>query len=83
MVSDRIEEFKEHVDVLVTIEIAVKMAEIEGRKVNKTIRDTWAAIKPRITHHCNLMTFDGLCKQAFPNGAVAMLRRHLDQIASE
>lgn len=44
--SDRIEEFKEHVDVLVTIEIAVKMAEIEGRKVNKTIRDAWRAMKP-------------------------------------
>lgn len=73
-------QFDEYVDCLITIELAVKLAQIDRRPVNKTIRDSWSVIRKRMTNVANIAIFDGLCRQAFPDGALKMIRRHLNQI---
>ncbi|MGH2622088.1 MAG: hypothetical protein ACRDE7_00300 [Sphingobacterium sp.] len=75
--------FDEYYDCLITIEIAAKMASADRRPVNATIRASWSAIKKRMTNAKNIAIFDGLCKQPFPEGALRMLRRQLDKIASQ
>jgi hypothetical protein len=75
--------FDEYYDCLITIEIAAKMASADRRPVNATIRASWSAIKKRMTNAKNISIFDGLCKQPFPEGALKMLRRQLDMIASQ
>jgi hypothetical protein len=59
------------------------MASADRRPVNATIRASWSAIKKRMTNAKNISIFDGLCKQPFPEGALKMLRRQLDMIASQ
>lgn len=73
-------QFEEYVDCLLTIEIAVKLANIERMPVNKTIRDCWSVIRKRMTNKANIAIFDGLCRQAFPDGALKMIRRQLDMV---
>lgn len=34
-------QFEEYCDALLTIELSVKLAQIDRRPVNKTIRDSW------------------------------------------
>lgn len=74
--------FDEYYDCLMTIEIAAKMASLDRRPVNATIRGCWKAVKIRMSNAKNIAIFDGLCKQPFPEGALKMLRRQLDTIAS-
>lgn len=75
--------FDEYYDCLMTIEIAAKMASIDRRPVNATIRGCWKVVKSRMSNAKNIAIFDGLCRQPFPEGALKMLRRQLDMIASQ
>lgn len=69
----------EYLDALVTIELAAKLALMDGRKVNHAIRQCWCAARPRITNQLNRDIFDGMAKQFMPHGALCMLRRRLDE----
>lgn len=73
-------QFEEYVDTLLTVELAVKLAQVDRRPVNKTIRDCWREIKPRIVKKENASIFDGICKQPFPDGALKMVRRQLNMV---
>ena len=73
-------QFDEYCDCLLTIEMAVKLAKIDRRPINKAIRDSWAVIRNRMKCAENIAIFDGLCKQPFPDGALKMVRRQLSQV---
>lgn len=73
----------QYLDALVTIELAVAFAEREKRGANEAIRACWRAIRPRITNELNRHIFDGLARQMFARGALAMMRRQLDKAVSE
>lgn len=73
-------QFEEYCDCLLTIELAVKLAQIDGRPINKTIRDGWSVIRGRMKCAANIAIFDGLCKQPFPDGVLKMVRRQLNQV---
>ena len=73
-------QFEEYCDCLLTIELAVKLAQIDRRPVNKAIRDSWSVIRNRMECAANIAIFDGLCKQPFPDGALKMVRRQLNQV---
>lgn len=74
---------KEYLDLLVTIELAAKLAMIDGRGVNKSIRACWVNIRRRATNKLNIQIFDGMSMQFLPHGALCMLRRNLDETISE
>lgn len=74
---------EQYLDALVTVELAAKLAMIEGRQVNKSIRACWSAIRPRIDNKLNRQIFDGMANQFMPHGALCMLRRQLDTAISE
>lgn len=74
---------EQYLDALVTVELAAKLAMIEGRQVNKSIRACWSAIRPRIDNKLNRQIFDGMANQFMPHGALCMLRRQLDAAISE
>lgn len=73
-------QFEEYCDCLLTIELAVKLAQIDRRPVNKTIRDSWSVIRKRMTNIANIGIFNGICCQPFPDGALKMVRRKLNLI---
>lgn len=74
---------EQYLDALFTVELAAKLAMIEGRQVNKSIRACWSAIRPRIDNKLNRKIFDGMVSQFMPHGALCMLRRQLDTAISE
>lgn len=74
---------EQYLDALVTVELAVKFASLEGRKVNATIRETVTRILPKLTDRKIRLIFIGLTKQPFPDGALKMLRRQLDSLVGE
>lgn len=74
---------EQYLDALVTVELAAKLAMIEGRQVNKSIRACWSAIRPRIDNKLNRQIFDGMVSQFMAHGALCMLRRQLDTAISE
>lgn len=74
---------EQYLDALVTIELAVKFASLDGRKINATIRETVRQILPKLTDHKARGIFIGLTRQAFPDGALKMMRRHLDELVGE
>lgn len=69
---------EQYLDALVTLELAAKLAMIERRPVNGSIKACWHAIRPRVTNDINRKIFDGVSRQAMPHGALCMLRRQLD-----
>lgn len=71
----------EYLDALVTLELAVRLAEKDKRPVNKTIKACWSAIRCRVQNDLNRKIFDGLSRQLLPHGALCMLRRQLDECA--
>lgn len=71
----------EYLDALVTLELSAKLAMIERRQVNGSIKACWQAIRPRVTNDLNRKIFDGVSRQAMPHGALCMLRRQLDECA--
>lgn len=73
-------QLEEYCDCLLTIELAVKLAQIDRRPVNKTIRDSWSVIRKRMANSANIGIFDGLCRQPLPDGALKMVRRQLNLI---
>lgn len=70
----------EYLDALVTLELAVRMAQREQRPINGAIRACWSAVRPRVTNELNRRIFDGMAKQFMPHGALCMLRRQLDEV---
>ena len=74
---------EQYLDAIVTIELAAKLAMMESRQVNKSIRACWAAMRPRIDNKLNRQIFDGVVSQFMPHGALCMLRRQLDTAISE
>jgi len=77
------QQFEEYYQTLMSLELAVHMAERDSRPVNRTIRDSWSEMSKRVTHPQNRAIFTGICKQQFPLGALRMLRRQLDSIGSK
>lgn len=78
--------FAEHLDILVTLEIAVEMARKDGRQPNAVARAAWETIRPRVKYYGNLVTFDGVGRAKFPKVptfCIVMLRNHLDRVLEE
>ncbi|ELY6244246.1 hypothetical protein SNQ22_000576 [Cronobacter universalis] len=74
---------EEYLDALVTVELAAKLAQKDGRKVNAAIRATVSALQPRLSDRKVRGIFTGLARQPFPDGALKMLRRQLDPMVGE
>ncbi len=72
---------EEYLDALVTLELAVRLAEKDKRPVNKAIKACWSSIRCRVQNDLNRKIFDGLARQLLPHGALCMLRRQLDECA--
>ncbi|EOU9603847.1 hypothetical protein ACOJCO_001535 [Cronobacter dublinensis] len=74
---------EEYLDALVTVELAAKLAQKDGRKINSTIRAAVSALLPRLRDRKVRGIFTGLARQPFPDGALKMLRRQLDSMVGE
>ncbi|ELQ6160076.1 hypothetical protein R2281_003843 [Cronobacter dublinensis] len=74
---------EEYLDALVTVELAAKLAQKDGRKINAAIRATVSALLPRLSDRKVRCIFTGLARQPFPDGALKMLRRQLDSMVGE
>ncbi|KAB1049917.1 hypothetical protein AUM54_22120 [Cronobacter sakazakii] len=74
---------EEYLDALVTVELAAKLAQKDGRKINAAIRATVSALLPRLSDRKVHGIFTGLARQPFPDGALKMLRRQLDSMVGE
>lgn len=74
---------EEYIDALVTVELAAKLAQKDGRKINSNIRATVSALLPRLRDRKVRGIFTGLARQPFPDGALKMLRRQLDSMVGE
>ncbi|EOI3576206.1 hypothetical protein ACMS05_000944 [Cronobacter turicensis] len=74
---------EEYLDALVTVELAAKLAQKDGRKINSTIRAAVGALLPRLSDRKVRGIFTGLARQPFPDGALKMLRRQLDSMVGE
>ncbi|WP_105634318.1 DUF7740 domain-containing protein [Cronobacter dublinensis] len=74
---------EEYLDALVTVELAAKLAQKDGRKINAAIRATVSALLPRLMDRKVRGIFTGLARQPFPDGALKMLRRQLDSMVGE
>ncbi|WP_105629967.1 DUF7740 domain-containing protein [Cronobacter malonaticus] len=74
---------EEYLDALVTVGLAAKLAQKDGRKVKGTIRATVNALLPRLSDRKVHGIFTGLARQPFPDGALKMLRRQLDSMVGE
>lgn len=72
---------EQYLDALVTLELSAKLAMLERRPVNGSIKARWQAIRPKVTNDINRKIFDGVSRQAMPHGALCMLRRQLDECA--
>ena len=68
-----------YLSAMVTVELC---NEIHRDKPNTAIRRCVARLLPRLTGHVRVyLIFQGLAKQAFPSGALHMLRRNLEEMA--
>lgn len=65
-----------YLSMLVTVELA---AEIHRNKPNTAIRKTVARLLPRMNHPRVRAIMVGLARQAYPSGALIMLRRTLEE----
>ncbi|EJA3078695.1 hypothetical protein MYD35_004094 [Cronobacter sakazakii] len=74
---------EEYLDALVTVELAAKLAQKDGRKINAAIRATVSALLPRLSDRKVRGIFNGLARQPFPDGALKMLRRQLDSMVGD
>ncbi|ELQ6121963.1 hypothetical protein ACI0ZS_000336 [Cronobacter turicensis] len=74
---------EEYLDALVTVELAAKLAQKDGRKINAAIRATVTSLLPRLSDRKVRGIFTGLARQPFPDGALKMLRRQLDSMVGE
>lgn len=73
----------EYLDLLVSMELCVKLARKHGEKVNTSLRNCCTALMQRIRDHQNYLIVQGVRKQPFPAGAVDMMRRQLDQFLTD
>lgn len=73
------EQCDEYLDCLVSIELAAAISRKYGQPVNRTIKACCSALLGRIRDRRNYLIFEGIKKQPFPDGAVKMLRRRLDE----
>lgn len=74
--------FEEYYDTLITLELSVLFAKRDSRKVNEAIRNTWFVIQQRVHNPSTIKIFHSLCKNIFPAGALAMIRRQFDKAVS-
>ncbi|ELY4601033.1 hypothetical protein SM003_003693 [Cronobacter malonaticus] len=74
---------EQYLDALVTLELAAKLAQKDGRKINAVIRATVSELLPRLSDRKVRGIFTGLARQPFPDGALKMLRRQLDSMVGE
>ncbi|WP_186767851.1 DUF7740 domain-containing protein [Enterobacter roggenkampii] len=74
---------EEYLDALVTVELSVRFAQLEDRKINATIRATVTELLKRIRDKKIRAIFAGLARQPFPDGALKMMRRQLDSLVGE
>lgn len=77
------EQATEYLDCLVSVELSVALARKFGEKESLAVRNCCTALLQRIRDHQNYLIFEGLRKQPFPAGAIAMMRRQLDQFLTE
>lgn len=75
-VTAKDDEALEYLNVLVTVELA---AEIHRNKPNTAIRKTVARLMPRMSHPRVKAIMVGLARQAYPSGALIMLRKNLEE----
>ena len=78
--------FAEHLDILVTLEIAVAIARKDGRQPNAVARAAGETIRPRVKYYGNLVTFDGVGRAKFPKVptfCLVALRNRLDRVLEE
>lgn len=73
----------EYLDCLVSVELSVELARRFGDKENLAVRNCCSALMRRIRDRQNYLIFEGLRKQPFPAGALAMMRRQLDTFLTE
>lgn len=74
---------EEYLDALVTVELSVRFAQLEDRKINATIRATVTELLKRIRDRKIRTIFAGLAHQPFPDGALKMMSRQLDSLVGE
>ncbi|EQA1694535.1 hypothetical protein O1E46_RS20755 [Enterobacter hormaechei] len=74
---------EEYLDALVTVELSVRFSQLEGRKINATIRATVTELLKRIRDKKIRAIFAGLARQPFPDGVLKMMRRQLDSMVGE
>lgn len=77
------EQAEEYLDCLVTAELAFAMARKFREKENNAVKNCCSAMLQRIRCNRNYQVFDGLRRQPFPSGALAMMRRQLDNAMNE
>ena len=77
------EQAEEYISGLVSIELCAAIARIHGEQVNRKIRDCCSAVIGRCRDSRNKRVFEGLQRQMFPSGALAMMRRRLDECCLE
>lgn len=69
-----------YLSALVTVELCAEFH--RNGKPNTAIRRCIEKISPRLGEHRRVqMIFQGLAKQAFPSGALHMLRHNLEEMA--
>lgn len=77
------EQATEYLDCLVSAELSAELARRFGEKENLAVRNCCTALMQRILDRQNYLIFEGLRKQPFPAGALAMMRRQLDSFLTE
>lgn len=74
---------EQYLDALVSLELAAICARLDGRPISAAIRTTSSALQRRVTDSKILLILRGLSSQAFPVGALAMMRRQLDSMVGD
>ncbi|HEJ7283078.1 TPA: hypothetical protein SMF87_004530 [Serratia marcescens] len=70
----------EYLSAMVSMELAVKFALLDGRPVNGTLRACCKAVAARLQAESNRQIILGIARQALPDGALKMLRRQYQEM---
>lgn len=76
-------QFNEHVDILLTMEIAIALARKDGRRIDLVVAAAWATIRPRVRFTANKHTWDYHLAQEVPAAGVATLRHQYNTIMGD
>lgn len=77
------EKAEEWLDVIVTMELSVAMAKLYGDKSNKTLRACCLALSQRVQDDNIRQILIAVAKQMYPEGALAMIRRRMDELPED